>query len=138
MTMKDDDSFDPDALLRGVHEVQAGFVESLTPEERAILPQVPSTRDGAAAPYAFSAEDEQGALEDFALNGAAESMKLFADQIDAVIEYKLAKAYKIALDVYYAAEGLAEDPAQTEARAFVEQMRAAYMAQYGKPIPPKE
>ena len=45
--------------------------------------------------------------------------------------------YRKGLEVYYAAEDLARDPAHAELIPHVEAMRRAHEAQYGRPIPPR-
>jgi hypothetical protein len=76
-------------------------------------------------------------MEDFDLMAVADGLEAFADDIQAVIEQKHAAALVKALEIYYAAEELARDPAHPELIPHVEAMRSAYEKQYGKPIPPK-
>jgi hypothetical protein len=42
------------------------------------------------------------------------------------------------LEIFYAAEEASQDPANAHLIEQVEEMRAAYEREYGRPIPPKE
>ena len=76
-------------------------------------------------------------MEDFDLMAVADGLEALADDIHAVAEQKHAAAMVKALEIYYAAEELARDPAHPEVIPHVENMRRAYEADFGKPIPPK-
>jgi hypothetical protein len=76
-------------------------------------------------------------MEDFDLMAVADGLEAFADDIQAVVDQKRALAVAKALEIYYAAEELARDPAHPELIPHVENMRRAYEKEFGKPIPPK-
>jgi hypothetical protein len=77
-------------------------------------------------------------MADFETESVAEALESMADELHAAIEAAQAKAMAQALDVYYAAEELARDPAHADLIPHVEAMRAAYEHDFGKPIPPRE
>jgi hypothetical protein len=77
-------------------------------------------------------------LEEFNYLAVADGLESLADELSEAIEEKKALALAKALEIYYAAEELAKDPANANLIPHVEAMRAAYEQSYGKPIPPKK
>ena len=77
-------------------------------------------------------------MEEFELATVAEAVGTLAEDVRATIEDAEQRAYESALDVYYAAEELANDPAHPDVIPHVEAMRAAHQKSYGRPIPTKE
>ncbi|HSY50982.1 MAG TPA: hypothetical protein VLC46_19415 [Thermoanaerobaculia bacterium] len=77
-------------------------------------------------------------LEEFNYLAVADGLESLANELSEAIEEKKALALAKALEVYYAAEELAKDPAHTDLIPHVEAMRVAYEQSYGKPIPPKK
>lgn len=75
--------------------------------------------------------------EDFEYAAIADAAGSLADELHEAIERVHAEATQKALEVYYAAEELARDPAHAELIPHVQRMREAYERDYGKPIPPK-
>lgn len=135
MIVKENQPVDAAALMRAVDEIQTTFAAALTPDQRAALP--PQSPSAIATPV-YSIGEQQQALEDFALTTAAESLELLAGQVEALVEQKLAAAYRMALDVYYKAEELSRDPKHAHLLEHVEKMRRAHEEQYGKAIPERE
>jgi hypothetical protein len=76
--------------------------------------------------------------EEFELEAVADALEALADDVRLMVETATAEAMEKALDVYYAAEELARDPANTEVAEHVEKMRKAYEDHYKRPIPSKE
>ena len=76
--------------------------------------------------------------EEFELEAVADALEALADDVRLMVEKANEEAMEKALDVYYAAEELARDPANVDVAAHVEKMRAAYQSHYGRPIPSKE
>ena len=130
---KENQPIDVAAVLRIVSDIQTTFDASLTPEERAALPQ--QSLPAADRPPVYSVYEQERALEEFALTTAAESLELVAGQVEALIEHKLAATYRMALDVYYEAEKLSRDPEHAHLVEHVENMRRAHQEQYGRGIP---
>jgi hypothetical protein len=77
-------------------------------------------------------------LEEFNYLAVADGLESLADELSVAIEEKRQQALAQALEIYYAAEELAKDPAHADLIPHVEAMRAAYEKGYGKPIPPKK
>lgn len=75
--------------------------------------------------------------EEFEYAAIAAGLEALAADVSAAIEYAHAQATEKALQVYYAAEELARDPAHADLIPHVQAMRQAYEKSYGKPIPPK-
>jgi hypothetical protein len=75
--------------------------------------------------------------EEFEYLAVAAGLESLAADVSSAIEYARAQATEKALEVYYAAEELARDPAHADLIPHVEEMRRAYERDYGKPIPPK-
>ena len=101
---------------------------------RAAMPKLEATPPPAPAPRAAGPVES---IEDFDYETVLEALETTMTQLNAVIEEKRAKAIAQALEVYYAAEELARDPAHPEVISHVEAMRKAYEEEFGKPIPPK-
>jgi hypothetical protein len=87
-----------------------------------------STHDGRA---------EARTAEEFEMLAVAEGLEALADDLHAAIERARAKALESALKIYYAAEELAQDPANAHLIPQVQAMREAYERDFGRPIPPK-
>ena len=86
---------------------------------------------------AYSTLDREQALTDFELLGAADSLRIVADQIQATVGRRMEEMDERCIAAFYVAEEMAKDPAHAELIPYVENMRRAHLAQYGKPIPPK-
>ena len=79
---------------------------------------------------------EPRTAEEFEYAAVAEALDSLASDLREAIDRKTAEATAKALEVYYAAEELARDPAHADLIPHVEEMRRAYERSYGKPIPP--
>jgi hypothetical protein len=76
--------------------------------------------------------------EEFEYAAVAAGLESLAADVSSAIEYARAQATEKALQIYYAAEELARDPAHADLIPHVEAMRKAYEKSYGKPIPAKK
>lgn len=76
-------------------------------------------------------------LEEFEMLSVADALEDLANDTRAMIDKRMAEAMEKALDVYYTAEELARLPEHAELIPHVENMRAAYQKQYGRPMPTK-
>lgn len=141
MTTNEKHPLDPAALLRGVLDLQITFEAALTLDEHAAVLErtaegdAPSTVD--LPPPVYSIGETEEALEDFTLTTALESLQSLTGQVQALVDQKMEAAYRMALDVYYAAEELSRDPEHAHLAAHVENMRRAHESQYGRTIPPR-
>lgn len=77
-------------------------------------------------------------VEEFEAVAVIEALESMAEDVRAVIDEKMERAYELALDVYYTSAELARDPANSELVAQVENMERAHLRSYGRPIPSKE
>jgi hypothetical protein len=75
--------------------------------------------------------------EDFEWAAIIDGIESFHEDLRAAIERKRAAILENALGIYYAAEEASRDPANAHLIGLVEEMRAAYEREYGRPIPPK-
>jgi hypothetical protein len=132
---KENQIIDIDAVLRVVSETTATFEASLTPEER--LAMQSRKRDDQPPELVYSVDERDQAMSDFEALAAADALEALAGEIQFVVDRKMEKGYRQALEVYYTAEELARDPEHAELVPHVEAMRQAHEAQYGRPIPPK-
>jgi hypothetical protein len=73
--------------------------------------------------------------EDFDYAAVADGLSSLAGELSAAIDHAAAAATEKALEIYYAAEELARDPAHAELIPHVERMRAAYERDFGRPVP---
>ena len=106
-------------------------------EMRKSIPYIESTRPKSDGRTPAIEGFEPRTEEEFEYAAIAEALDSLATDLSAAIERKRAEATEKALEIYYAAEELARDPAHAELIPHVEEMRRAYQKQYGKPIPPK-
>jgi hypothetical protein len=136
-TMNEHETIDGAALLHAVQNLQAAIEAAFTPEERAAALAAGGGTDSAAT-VVYAADQRDVALEDFALDGAMESLHAMSAQIQAVIQQKMDAAYEKALEIYYVTEKLAREPEHAHMREEVEKMRRAHVAQYGREIPERE
>ncbi|HEX9985571.1 MAG TPA: hypothetical protein VGF69_20100 [Thermoanaerobaculia bacterium] len=138
MTMNEDETIDLAALMHAVQNLQAAMDAAFTPEERAAALAAGGGTDDTAATMVYPADQRDIALDDFALDGAVESLHAMSEQIQALIKQKMDAGYEASLQVYYAAEKLAREPEHAHMREQVENMRRAHVAQYGREIPERE
>jgi hypothetical protein len=134
MTMNEHETIDVAALMHAVQNLQAALDAAFTPEERAAALAAGGGDDTAV----YAADQREVALDDFALDGAVESLQAMSAQIQALVKQKMDAGYESALEVYYAAEKLAREPEHAHMREQVETMRRAHVAQYGREIPERE
>lgn len=76
-------------------------------------------------------------VEEFELEAIADALETMADDARALAAASYQSALEMALDVFYAAEELARDPAHPDLVALVENMRRVYQSEYGTAIPTK-
>ncbi|HEX6083869.1 MAG TPA: hypothetical protein VF266_05055 [Thermoanaerobaculia bacterium] len=77
-------------------------------------------------------------VEEFEAVAVIEALESMADDVQAVIDEKMERAYELALDVYYTSVELARDPANSQLVEQVEKMEQAHQRSYGRPVPSKE
>ena len=75
--------------------------------------------------------------EDFEWAAVLDGVESLANDLTAAIAQKRAALVETVLEIYYAAEEASRDPENAHLIEHVEQMRAAYERDYGRPIPPK-
>lgn len=75
--------------------------------------------------------------EDFEWAAVLEAVESLHADLVASNERRWDALVEKALDVFYAAEEASRDPANAHLTEYVEQMRAAYEKENGRPIPPK-
>lgn len=136
MVTREVQKIDAAEIMRVVADASASFDATLTAEERTALEKM-SANDGDQG-LVYSTMEREQAIEDFELLTAADSLQILADQIHATIERRMEDLYQRCLQAYYVAEELAKDPAHANLIPHVEQLQRAHLAQYGKPIPPKQ
>jgi hypothetical protein len=93
--------------------------------------------DDAIKAVSFLPSDHE-ASEMFEMETLAEALESFAGELSASIEAAEEKAMAGAMEIYYAAEKLAQDPEHAHLIPYVEQMRAAYRRDFGKEIPERK
>jgi len=75
---------------------------------------------------------------DALLQFAAEGLDELAAAMQTILDQRMEKLYREALEVYYAAEELARDPAHADLIPHVEAMRRGHERDYGGAIPPRQ
>ena len=81
---------------------------------------------------------EAASVEDFETAAVTDALESVADDVASVVQNAHDSLFEQALDVYYATETLAADPANAHLIEHVENMRRAYEESYGHPIPTRE
>lgn len=76
-------------------------------------------------------------VEDFDTFTLIEALETFAEEVSAYAGRKRQELHERVLQIYYAAEELARDPAHADLIPQLETMRRAYERDYGRPIPPR-
>jgi len=76
--------------------------------------------------------------EDALLQFAADGLDELVAAMQMILDQRMEKLYREALEVYYAAEELARDPAHADLIPHVEAMRRSHEMDYGLPIPLRE
>ena len=115
-------------LLNVANEASMAFQATMSEAERASLA---ATRPATPIHSTMNPED---ALLEFAADAVSE----LAASMHTIIDQRMEKVYRDALEVYYAAEELARDPANAHLIPHVEAMRRGHEKDYGVPIPPRE
>ena len=115
-------------LLKVANEASTAFGTTMSEAERA---SIVAARPATPVHSTMNPED---ALLQFAADGLGE----LADAIQTIIDQRMEKLYRQALEVYYAAEELARDPAHADLIPHVEAMRRGHERDYGRAIPPRE
>lgn len=76
--------------------------------------------------------------EDALLEFAADAVGELAAEMRTIIDQRMEKVYRDALEVYYATEELAGDPANAHLIPHLEAMRRGHERDYGRGIPPRK
>ena len=76
-------------------------------------------------------------LEEFDALTLMDALESFADDVSAYIDHRREALLERILQMYYAAEEAARDPANAHLIPHLETMRRAYERDYGHPIPPR-
>lgn len=75
--------------------------------------------------------------EDFEWAAVQDGVESLLRDVSLVVAQKKAAALETVLQIYYAMEEASHDPANAHLIEHVEQLRAAYERDFGRPIPPK-
>lgn len=116
-------------ILRILGNMNEAFRSEVTEEERAAL-------DAEHAEEPEMAHYPAGSREEAMLEFTVEAMQMIADDMEAVLEQRMDRLYRQALEVYNKAEELSRDPNHAHLIVHVEAMRRAHEQEYGYPPPP--
>jgi len=124
---------DAEAILKTLADVRAA-VKTFAGEE---LPPPPANEIDADERMLFAGATEVDAttFDYLAVQHALESISA---EVRTAVDRANARVLAQALEVYYATEELARDPEHANLIPHVEEMRRAYEASYGVPIPPRK
>lgn len=118
---------DAESILRQLAEIRRAIPR--------VAPAPPPATDGRAHDVdGMSSWSE----EDFDYAAVADGLSSLSDELSAAIDHAAAAATAKALEIYYAAEELARDPAHAELIPHVERMRAAYERDFSRPVPARK
>jgi hypothetical protein len=121
---------DAAALLRQLAELRERLPKAEGP--RRVGPQPGSSTTRTKLPRSGDS------MADFEAQAVIDALESMAEDVRAIVDEKRARLLAMALDVYYTAEELIRDPEHANLIPTVEAMRAAYMKDFGKPIPPRK
>lgn len=76
--------------------------------------------------------------EEFAWEAVQQAVESLLAEVEAIAEARRQKLLEHVLDLYYGLEEASRDPANAHLIPEVEKLRAAYLRDYGRPIPTKE
>jgi hypothetical protein len=131
-------SFDVEALMKILVEADKMVESGLSEDERAAVAAMRKrVEENEPLFYAAGGEDAKAA-EDFELLASADALESLAAKVRAAVAIKEEKIYQHALEVFYAMEEQAKDPANAHLVEQVQKMREAHQRSYGKPVPPKK
>ena len=126
------------AMVRGLRTMKEldpeDLLAALTEMRTMIPPEFRRTAKDLPEPTRLDGETE----EDFLWNAAEEAVDSFHAEVRAVAQARRKQLLERVLDLYYAMEEAARDPQHAELIPQLEVMRAAYLRDYGHPIPTKE
>jgi hypothetical protein len=142
----------PEALLQKLKELKkslppiaerldAEAILQAVAEMRESLPEIPGGRRSNDTHDGRSLFPEGGLVEteeDFEWAAVMDALERLAEDVYAVAEHKEAKLIESLLEVYYAAEEAARDPANAEFLPHLQKVRDAYEHDFGEPIPPRK
>ena len=86
-------------------------------------------------PSAMDGRDDAFSLEEFELMAVADGLRAFAEDLNESIEEQQSKLMVKAMEVYYTAVELSQQPEHADLIPHVENMRKAYVKEYGQPPP---
>ena len=118
-------------ILRVANDTSNAFRGTLTDEERAAL-DAKHENEAPSAAYAVATR------EDATIEFTIDALQTLGNDMQSILDRRMEKLYREALEVYYATEELAAKPEHAHLREQLEAMRAAHERQYGCPPPPRE
>ncbi|HSY48860.1 MAG TPA: hypothetical protein VLC46_08620 [Thermoanaerobaculia bacterium] len=122
---------DVEAIIKEIGSLRARLPK--TARSRAATP--PLEKPGERMAFVPGDEEAMKAFEMLALEDTLESL---LGDVQAIIEEKREALMAKTLEIYYATEELSKDPEHAHLIPHVEQMRAAYLRDFGTEIPPKK
>ena len=115
---------DPEAVLAALTEIRP----LLPPEFLRATSDIPET----------TSRLEGSTEEDLVWDASVEALESMLAELEAGVQAKKQRLFEQVLDVYYAIEEATRDPENAHLIPHAEAMRAAYLRDYGHPIPTKE
>ena len=127
------------AMLRGLQAMPNPDPEAVLAVLTEIRPLIPPEfrRAGKDLPETTSRLDGS-TEEDLVWDAALEALESTMAEVEAVAQAKKQRLFEKVLDIYYAIEEATRDPENAQLIPHLEAMRAAYLRDYGHPIPTKE
>jgi hypothetical protein len=116
-------------------QVNAQEVLAKLAEMRSQIPFLKDKPPPKPKPGAMDGRFDAGSEEEFELLAVAEGLQSLADELHETIEERQAIVMEQAMEVYYSAVELSQQPEHADLIPHVEAMRAAYTRDYGHPPP---
>jgi hypothetical protein len=104
-------------------------------EMRSQIPFLKDKPPSKPKPGGMDGRFDARSAEEFELMAIADGLEAFADDLRESIEEQTAIAREQAMEVYYTAVELSQQPEHADLIPHVEAMRAAYIRDYGHPPP---
>lgn len=127
------------AMLRGLQAMPNPDPEAVLAVLTEIRPLIPPECRRSAKDIPETTSRLDGTTEeDLVWDAALEALESTMAEVEAVVQAKKQRLFEKVLDIYYAIEEATRDPENAHLIPHLEAMRAAYLRDYGHPIPTKE
>ena len=120
-------------VLEQLAAIRAAIPRHLRPAK----PKPPKNDEGATTGSFTGGTLTEDDIETFEMEAVAEGLESLMSELSESLDAAQERLSKQAMEIYYAAEELAKDPAHADLIPHEQAMREAYEKEHGHPIPPR-